>query len=75
MSLSVSNASEEDNWRDMAFRSRMRAEAAEAEVERLRTALRFYSDGFAYITPEGWQAIWRDGGQTARNALRGGGER
>jgi hypothetical protein len=34
MSLPVKNASEEDNWRAMAFRNRMRAEKAEAERDR-----------------------------------------
>lgn len=41
-----------------------------SEIARLREALHFYSDGFAYLTPEGWKRIWRDGGQTARDALR-----
>lgn len=40
-----------------------------AEADHLRQALRFYSDGFAYLTPEGWKRIWRDGGVIAREAL------
>lgn len=38
MSLPVKTLSEEDNWRGMAFKNRIRAEAAEAE--RAREALR-----------------------------------
>jgi outer membrane murein-binding lipoprotein Lpp len=47
-------------------------DAYAAQVERnrrLEDALRFYSDGFAYITPGGWKRIWADAGATARAAL------
>ena len=32
-------------------------------------ALRFYSDGFAYMSKAGWQAIWKDAGEEARKGL------
>lgn len=58
-----------DHARELLADAVAERDSLRTELDAAREALRFYSDGFAYLTPEGWRTIWRDAGAVARAAL------